>query len=302
MGSPSERILITGGTGFTGRPLAQRLRADGHDVLSLGHDGEIADASSLDLRDFAAVRGCLARFKPSVIVHLAGIAATQHNRLDQVYAANVIGTANLFEAVRSSSIIPRLVIMASSAQVYAPTGSELPINEESRLGPRSHYGVSKHAAEEIASIYAQHIPILICRPFNYTGPGQTNAFLVPKIVQHYAQRRREIKLGNLDLYRDISDVQRVVEAYSRLISRPPGFDIVNICCGRSIHLLDVIKIMDDVAGYSINVVSDPALVRNDEPRSFIGSPARLEASVGQLPNPELRETLLRMYEHEMRSG
>lgn len=302
MGSPSERVLITGGTGFTGRPLAQRLRADAYDVLTLGHDAENAGASAFDLCDFAAIKGCLSRFGPSVIVHLAGIAATQHDRLDQIYAANVIGTANLFEAARSSSIAPRLIIMASSAQVYAPTGSDLPIREDSRLCPQSHYGVSKHAAEEIASVYAQYFPISICRPFNYTGPGQTTAFLVPKIVQHYAQRRREIRLGNLDLYRDISDVERVVEAYSRLISRPMSIDIVNICCGRPSHLVDIIQIMDDIAGYSINVVHDPALVRNDEPRSFVGSPARLEELVGHLPNPELRQTLVRMYEHATHSA
>ena len=291
-----ERILITGGTGFTGRLLAQRLRDDGHDVLALGHNAAEADIPPFDLCNFDSIAGKLTQFRPDVIVHLAGIAATQHRTPGQLYSANVIGTANLFAALTCSNVAPRLVLIASSAQVYASVGSSLLLSEESSLGPKTHYGISKHAAEEIASIYAEDIPIVICRAFNYTGPGQTAAFLVPKIVQHYVQRQHEIRLGNLDLYRDLSDVDRVVEAYARLISTSTRSNVVNICSGRSIHLADIITIMDELSGHALKVVSDPELFRKDEPRSLIGSPSRLEALVGPLPNPEFRETLMRMYE------
>jgi nucleoside-diphosphate-sugar epimerase len=295
--SRSERILITGGTGFTGRLLDQRLRDDGNDVLALGHNAaDAAEIPSFDLRNFDSITGKLTQFRPDVIVHLAGIAETQHRALDQMYSANVIGTANLFAALATSNITPRLMLIASSAQVYASVGSSLLLSEESALGPKTHYGISKHATEEIASIYAQDIPIVICRPFNYTGPGQTAAFLVPKIVQHYVQGRHEIRLGNLDLYRDLSDVDRIVEAYARLISTSTSPNVVNICSGRSIHLADIITIMDDLSGYAMKVVADPALFRKDETRMLIGSPSRLEALVGPLPNPEFRETLVRMYE------
>jgi nucleoside-diphosphate-sugar epimerase len=295
--SRSERILITGGTGFTGRLLAQRLRGDGHDVLALGYSADKAAAiPSLDLCNFDSIAGKLTQFRPDVIVHLAGIAATQHGALHQLYSANVVGTANLFAALTSSNATPRLMLIASSAQVYATVGSSLLLTEGSPLGPKTHYGISKHATEEIASIYAQDIPIVVCRAFNYTGPGQTVAFLVPKIVQHYVQRRHDIRLGNLDLYRDLSDVGRVVEAYARLISTSTSSNVVNICSGRSIHLTDIITIMNDLSGHAMRVVSDPALLRKDEPRTLIGSPSKLEALVGPLPNPEFRETLAQMYE------
>lgn len=297
MASRSERILITGGTGFTGRLLAQRLRSEGHDVLALGHNAaKAAEIPSFDLCSLDSITGKLTQFRPDVIVHLAAIAETHHRALDQMYSANVIGTANLFTALAISNVAPRLMLIASSAQVYASVGSSMLLTEESSLGPRTHYGISKHATEEIVSIYSQDIPIVICRPFNYTGPGQTAAFLVPKIVQHYVQRRHEIRLGNLDLYRDLSDVDRVVEAYARLISTSKSSNVVNICSGRSIHLADIITIMDDLSGYAMKVVSDPDLLRKDEPQSLIGSPSRLEALVGPLPSPEFRETLVRMYE------
>lgn len=296
VGSRSDRILITGGTGFTGRPLARRLRGDGHEVLALGYNPQELEARRFDLCNFDSITRVLVEFKPDVIVHLAGMAATQHRALDQLYSANVVGTANLFAALLNSKIKPRLIILASSAYVYAPIASNVPLSEDSPVKPSTHYSVSKHAAEEIASIYALDFPILVCRPFNYTGPGQTTEFLVPKIVQHYVERRGKIRLGNLDLYRDLSDVDRVVEAYARLVTSSPRFNVLNICSGRAVHLSDIISIMDNLAGYSITIVPAPELLRKDEPRTVIGSPLRLESLVGTLPNPELRETLARMYE------
>lgn len=296
MVSRSERILITGGTGFTGRPLAQRLRGDSHEVLALGYDPNELEARRFDLSNFESITRVLVDFRPNAVVHLAGMAATQHKALDQLYSANVIGTANLFAALLNLKIKPRLIIMASSAHVYGPIGSDVLLDEDSPVKPSTHYGVSKHAAEEIASIYAREFAVLICRPFNYTGPGQSTEFLVPKIVRHYVERRKEIRLGNLDLYRDLSDIDRVVEAYARLVASSPHFNIVNICSGRAAHLSDIISIMDDLAGYSIKIVPAPELLRKGEPRTVIGSPSRLEGLVGILPNPELRETLTRMYE------
>ena len=293
--SRSERILITGGTGFTGRPLAQRLRDDGNEVLALGYDPREPEAARFDLCKFDSITKTLLEFRPDVVVHLAGIAATQHKVLDQMYSANVVGTANLFAALLNSNVRPRLIIMASSAQVYGPIVSGMLIDEQSSVKPNTHYGISKHTAEEIASIYSRQFSVLICRPFNYTGPGQTTEFLVPKIVEHYVERRHEIRLGNLDLYRDLSDVNRVVEAYARLIANSPRFDVVNICSGRAVHLADIVPIMDDLAGYTMKVVPAPEFLRKDEPRTVVGSPSRLEAWVGPLPNPELRETLTRMY-------
>ncbi|HJU10931.1 MAG TPA: NAD-dependent epimerase/dehydratase family protein [Candidatus Binataceae bacterium] len=296
MASRSERILITGGTGFTGRPLAQRLCGEGHEVLALGYDPREPEARRFDLCKSDSITRFLVDFKPDAIVHLAGMASTQHRALDQLYSANVIGTANLFAALLHSNIRPRLIITASSAHVYEPIASDVPLDEESPVKPSTHYSVSKHAAEQIASIYSREFPVLVCRPFNYTGPGQTTDFLVPKIVQHYVERRGEIRLGNLDLYRDLSDVDRVVEAYARLITSSPRFNVVNICSGRSVYLADIISIMDDLAGYSMRVVCAPELLRKDELRRVVGSPLRLEALVGTLPNPEFRETLTRMYE------
>jgi GDP-6-deoxy-D-talose 4-dehydrogenase len=296
LGPRSERLLITGGSGFTGRPLAERLRQDGHDVVVLSHRAAEPNALTVDLRDFDAITRALSESQPNAIVHLAGIAAPTHGNIGEIYSANVIGTANLVAALEAAKIEPRIVIVAGSAQVYAVADSEIPMPEQAPLAPKSHYAVSKHATEEIAAIYARRFRVIVTRPFNYTGPGQAVSFLVPKIVRHYAERRREIHLGNLNLYRDFSDITRVVEAYARLTSLPVEPVTINICSGRAILLADILKTMDEISGYHMPVVTDAALVRAKEPRFIVGSPSRLEALIGPLPNPDFRETLTRMYD------
>ena len=145
-------------------------------------------------------------------------------------------------------------------------------------------------------MYSRDFPIIITRPFNYTGPGQSSSFLVPKIVRHYAQRQRDIKLGNLDLFRDFSDVGRVTEAYARLLSLPMVPAVVNICSGRALHLLEIPRMMEEISGHTVSVMIDPTLIRTNEPRIIFGSSSRLESLVGTLPNPEFHETLQRIYD------
>lgn len=292
----SERVLITGATGFTGHLLAERLRQNRREVIAFSHGVDDEEVHNVDLRDSHGLTRALSQTRPSAIVHLAGIAATTHGDIDEIYSANVIGTANLFAALAAAKVEPQIVIVASSAQVYAAQSGDTPLTEESPLAPQSHYAVSKRAAEDIARIYASRFPVIVTRPFNYTGPGQSPSFLVPKIVQHYAEAKSILRLGNLDLFRDFSDVRRVVEAYYRLVSDAIEPDVFNICSGRAVHLSDILKMMDEISGHTVEVLTDSSLFRHDEPHVIVGSPSRLESLVGALPNPEFRETLLNMYE------
>jgi nucleoside-diphosphate-sugar epimerase len=292
----SERVLITGATGFTGRLLVGRLRQNGREVMAFSNGADDEGVRNVDLRDFHSLTQAFSQIRPSAVVHLAGIAATDHSDIGEIYSANVVGTANLFGALAAVNIEPQIVVVASSAQVYAAPKDDAPLTEDSPLAPQSHYAVSKRTAEDIARIYSSRFPVIVTRPFNYTGPGQSPSFLVPKIVQHYAEGKSEIRLGNLDLFRDFSDVGRVVEAYYRLVSEPIDPDTINICSGHSVHLTDIPKILEEISGRTIEVITDPSLVRGNEPHVIAGSPSRLETLVGPLPNPEFRETLLHMYE------
>jgi len=296
LASRSERILLTGSGGFTGRPLATRLRRDGHEVFGITKGQATDDEIHGDLLNRDWVHRTIAEISPTIILHLAALSATQQTGRD-AYAVNIEGTGNLLNAAAALQTRPTRIIVASSAAVYAPPIDGQPIGEDHPLGPRGAYAESKRAMENVARTFTDRLRILITRPFNYTGPGQdpTN-FIVPKLVDHFVRRAPWISVGNLDLYRDFSDIRRVVEAYARLVSAPIDSAVVNICSGRTVHLAAIVEILAQISGHSIDVITDPALVRPGEARTILGSAERLTSMLGNLPNPDFRETLRSMYE------
>jgi nucleoside-diphosphate-sugar epimerase len=296
LASRSERVLLTGSRGFTGRPLAARLRQDGHQVFGVTKGPVTSDEIQGDLLNRDWVHRTVAEIYPSVIIHLAALSPTQQTDRD-AYAVNVEGTANLLGAAAALRERPRRVIVASSAAVYAPPAEDRPIAEDHPLAPRGAYAESKRATEDVASTFADRLRILVTRPFNYTGPGQDPAnFLVPKLVEHFVRCAPRINLGNLDLFRDFSDIRRVVEVYARLVSHPVDHALVNICSGRTIHLAGIIGLLQEISGHTIEVVTDPGLMRPGEPRTIQGSAIRLKSMLGDLPNPDFRDTLQTIYE------
>lgn len=296
MASRSERIFLTGSSGFTGRPLAARLRQDGYEVFGLTHTPATVGETQGDLRNEEWVHKIVREINPTVVIHLAGITTPLHGSIGEIYSINVAGTANLFSALAKMSDPPKRVIVASSATVYSAPTDDQPITEEHPLRPQNHYGVSKRAVEDVTRLFADRFPIVITRPFNYTGPGQEPIFLIPKIVDHFVRRESRINLGNLDLFRDFADVRRVVEIYARLVDHRVDHAVVNICSGRTVHLADIVGLLQEMSGHSIEVVKDPALVRAGEPRTIQGSAMRLESMLGDLPNPDFRDTLRSIYE------
>jgi nucleoside-diphosphate-sugar epimerase len=294
--SPSERVLLTGSGGFTGRPLAARLRQDGHEIFGVTRAPAASGETQGDLCDTDFVQRTVTEIHPTVVIHLAGIAAPLHGNLGELYSVNVAGTANLLKALSGLAERPKRVIVASSATVYAPSEDGAPIEEDAPLEPQNHYGASKRAMDGVARLFVNQLPIVVTRPFNYTGPGQEPIFLVPKIVDHFVRRAPRIHLGDLDLFRDFSDLRRVVEIYARLVCTPVDHAVVNICSGRAIHLASIIGLLQEISGHAIEVVKDPALLRPGEARVIEGSAKRLQSMLGDLPNPDFRDTLCSMYE------
>jgi nucleoside-diphosphate-sugar epimerase len=228
------------------------------------------------------------------VVHLAGIASPVHGSINQIYESNVVGTATLLQALEYSGSSPRIVIVASSATVYAETSGTHPIVENDRLEPRTHYGVSKLSVEHICRLFSDRLNIRVVRPFNYTGPGQSINFLAPKIVKHFADGASTIELGNLNLERDISDLRDVVECYVRLIECPGG-ETINLCSGKLIKLADIVSFLSDISGRPMSVVTNPDFLRENEPYSICGSREALDRLIGTWDRKSISETLTWMY-------
>ena len=294
--------LITGIAGFTGRYLTQDLLAQGYRVVGLDqlsgqpYDVALASASDAtpvcrcDLLDRAALGRTIQAIAPDVVVHLAAISFVAHGDAEAIYRINVVGTRNLLEALASLDKKPSAILLASSANIYGNTIIS-PIDETVPPSPANDYAVSKLAMEYMARLWLDRLPIIIVRPFNYTGVGQSPQFLLPKIVGHFRRREPVIELGNLDVERDFSDVRFVSQAYCRLLQKAPVGRVFNVCSGVTHSLKNILETMEQLAGYKIEVRVNPAFVRSNEVVKLEGSHRQLFDAVGELPVIPLSETL-----------
>lgn len=291
-----RRALITGLRGFTGYYMARELTAAGYRVYGTVMPGEELgpDIFAVDLCDREAVARMVDEVQPDVVAHLAGIAFVGHANVDLIYRVNVVGTRNLLEALANGKHRPTSVLLASSANIYGNASVPV-IDENVPPSPANDYAVSKLAMEYMARLWMDKLPITIARPFNYTGVGQADNFLLPKIVSHFRRNENRIELGNLAIARDFSDVRMVARAYRRLLAVAPSGEAFNVCSGSSHSLANLIDMMSEIAGYHIDVHVNPAFVRANDVLTLSGSNSKLTAVIGQLDPTPLSETLRWMY-------
>lgn len=296
-----KRILVTGHKGFTGRYVVAALRTVGCEVIGLSEHPLDLGSSSINLLDREGVARSVAEARPEAVIHLAAIAFVAHGNADEMYRTNVVGTRHLLEALAALPETPRSVLLASSANVYGNSDAEL-LNETVPPCPANDYAVSKLAMEYMAKLWSDRLPIILARPFNYTGVGQAENFLLPKIVSHFQRGERVIELGNINVARDFQDVRFVADAYVRLLSAVAAVgQTVNLCSGKSISLLEVIRMMQAIAGYEIDVRVNPAFVRGNEVARLVGDNHRLRELIGPLEIIPLRTTLEWMYANSLDS-
>ncbi|AMA46806.1 GDP-mannose 4,6-dehydratase [Pseudomonas alabamensis] len=291
MTQASKRALITGIQGFTGRYMAAELRAQGFEVLGTGSQpSDEPGYFQADLTDAVRLRALLADLQPDVVVHLAALAFVGHGVADAFYQVNLIGTRNLLEAIAACGKVPDCVLLASSANVYG-NASDGMLSEATLPAPANDYAVSKLGMEYMARLWQDHLPLVITRPFNYSGVGQGENFLLSKIVSHFRRRAPVIELGNLDVWRDFSDVRAVVAAYRGLLEAAPVGQTVNVSSGVAHSLRDVIALCEQITGHQIEVTVNPAFVRANEVKTLTGDNTRLRGLVPDWSTPPLRDTL-----------
>lgn len=288
-----DRIFITGADSFTGRYLAEELKGfELHGLVRkacvLPHYHRLHVG---DLGDPAGLERIVSQVAPRYVVHLAAISFVAHGDIDEIYCVNLLGTRHLLDALARTPARPEAVLLASSANVYGNAQCEI-ISEDTPPMPTNDYGVSKLAMEYAAALYKERLPIIIVRPFNYMGVGQSPSFLIPKIVDHFRRRAPVIELGNLDVARDFSDVRVVANIYRRLLQAPAAVGgTFNVCSGRAYRLDEVLRMAEEITGHAIAVQVNPAFVRQNEVKRLTGSRARLEAVIGAIENIPLHETI-----------
>jgi len=277
--------------GFTGYYLSKALINAGYQVHGMGaNPSQEANYHQLDLSDVAAMRCLVAQIQPAVVVHLAAIAFVGHADPEAFYRVNLIGTHHLLSVLAEMSPNLECLLLVSSANIYG-NANEGVLDENQTPAPENDYAVSKLAMENMAKLWLPKLPIVTVRPFNYTGVGQSEQYLLPKIVSHFKRKEKQIELGNLDIWRDFSDVRAVVTAYVGLIQSKPIGQVFNVCSGQATSLQEVLAMMKELVGYSIEVNVNPAFVRPNEVKILIGSADRLKTVLPEWQTITLRETL-----------
>jgi GDP-4-dehydro-6-deoxy-D-mannose reductase len=269
------RALITGGKGFVGQWLAAHLKDGGDEVAVIDIETDVADG--------AAVRHVMADVNPDAVYHLA--------------AMTHVGTAELLAAARTLPRAPR-VLVVSSAEVYGVVKPEqLPLSERTPVAPASPYAASKLAAEAVALQAWRGFgqPVLVVRPFNHIGPGQSPNFFVPALAKRIVEAKRlgasTLSVGTLTTRRDFTDVRDVVVAYRLLIEQGEPGAVYNVCSGRDVAMSDVAAQLLTLAGADLTFETDPALVRPVDVPVLRGDAALLRATTGWEPTIPLATTL-----------
>lgn len=296
MGTVSKTVFITGINSFTGKYLADYLRQKGYKVVGSSRVGGSRDVFGIDIADKVGLTSVINQVLPDYVIHLAAISFVGYEKNLDFYNINTIGTINLLEALNSLKKRPKKVILASSAVVYGRQEKSV-LDESLCPFPLNHYGSSKYAMETLAANFYEDLPILQVRPFNYTGTGQSENFLIPKIVKHFKEQKKKIELGNLDVVREFNDISFVCEVYSRLLESDIDSTVVNICSGRGISLIDIIDMMNMIAGYNIEVEVNQQFVRKNEIKKLVGSADKLFKIIGRIEQVPFDETLKNMYKN-----
>ena len=294
------RILVTGASGFAGGHLvAELLRVGEHEVTgtTYGEDPPRAAAETegsgggvrwidLDITSANAVREAIATVRPDQVYHLAGQASVGHS-FDApllTWRINAMGTVHLLEALRAERCASR-VLLVSSAEVYgAVDEAAQPTTEDHPLRPITPYGASK-AAAEMAAVQAAlggMAEVVVARSFNHIGPGQDDRFVLPSFArQLWAMRRGEaipeLRVGNLEIWRDFLDVREVVSAYRVLMERGENAEAYNVCSGKSVSLQEVVVRLVELSGTNARLVVDPERVRAVDIPALVGDASRLRA-------------------------
>lgn len=288
-------IFITGIEGFTGRYLENHFLKQSFLVYGTSlNESERDNHYACDILNEDAIFDVLNELKPDYIIHLAAISFVAEKNEKRIYEVNVFGTINLLRAIERLSYSPQKILIASSASVYG--NIEGALDESMCPKPVNHYGNSKLVMENMIQQYYDKLNIIIVRPFNYTGVGQQDHFLIPKIVSHYKQHKDKIELGNIDIYREFNSIYFVIKCYTALLFSEIKSEVFNVCTGKEINIKTILNSMNIIADYSIRVEINSNFVRKNEIKMLKGSPKKLFQNIGDFTDEfKLEDTLREMF-------
>lgn len=302
------RILITGAGGFVGTHLIKELQQNqGVEIFAAVYQAT-SDISSLvrgdhilpgDLTDYAFAEQLIQTTKPDIIYHLAALSVV-HNSAEHatsVINSNTTISYNLLEATRLYGPQARFMAICS-ANVYGLVDPcEIPLSETTPFRPLNPYAVSKIAQEMLALQYylAHGLDVVILRPFNHTGVGQTTDFVIPAFAKQFVQIEKGatpvIEVGNLETTRDFTDVSDMVKAYVLASEKCVSGTAYNIGSGRGYTIREILNIFQKITGKTVEIKENQSLIRKSDVPVLIADASKFRESTGWEPKVSLETTI-----------
>lgn len=302
------RALVTGAGGFVGPYVIDALRqaAAAVEIVAAGKPAESGAGSAgvvpLDVTHADEVRRLLEQTRPSHVIHLAGIAAPVRANVDRdlTWSVNLGGTLNIARAVLD--VCPGCTLInVGSGMVYGATANRpAALDEDALLAPMDDYAASKAAADlALGPLVRQGLRCVRMRPFNHTGAGQTDSFVVPAFAVQIARieaglAEPVVRVGNLEAERDFLDVRDVARAYALAALRSDELEsglILNIASGTPRRTRAVLDRLLALSSVRIRVEQDPGRMRPSDVPRMVGDASRARELLGWTPRHDFDDTL-----------
>jgi GDP-4-dehydro-6-deoxy-D-mannose reductase len=302
-----RRILVTGASGFVGGHLRPVLR-DAFPAAELiaATRGKAAPCwdrvMPLDLLDAASCVTALRTAQPDAVIHLAAMAETGASFRDplRTWRTNLFGTLAIAEAVLAETP-EALFVQASSAEVYGLSfQSGYPLDEAAPMRPANPYAASKAAADlALGEMALRGLRTVRLRPFNHTGPGQSENFVVAAFARQVAliaagRQEPVIRVGALDRCRDFLDVADVCRGYVAVLRHgtqmAPGA-VYNLASGVPREIGGILRDLTRIAGIAPRIEQEAARLRPTDVRRAVGDAAAAHTALGWAPAVPWEATL-----------
>lgn len=297
------RALITGVNGFVGHYLSRYLLEKGYEVYGTVIEDDIKMDNikilKMNLLNKQEVNETIEKINPEQIYHLAGQSAVglSWNNPTLTMSVNINGTINLLDAVRSNNLNTKILIIGSSDEYGIIKPEECPINEEHKLNPNSPYAISKMAQEEISKLYIKsyQMKIIMVRAFNHIGPMQSKNFVVSDFASRIAEIEKGadpiIRVGNLEAYRDFTDVRDIVSGYELLMNNGKVGEIYNIGSGKPYKIQQILDVLLSLSKKDIKVELDKNKLRPSDVPIIQCDNSKIKSHINWSPKYNLRDTL-----------
>ena len=312
----TKKILITGAGGFVGSYLIKELQKDESNEIYGSVYKSTSDITNLlpkdhiltgDLTQKEVADSHVKASKPDVIYHLAALSVV-HNSTANALATLQGNTAisyNLFEAIRAYAPRARTIAVCSANVYGAVDPKNIPISETVCFRPLNPYAVSKITQEMIAqqAHLSYGLDIVVVRPFNHSGPGQTEDFVLPKLAKKVVAIEQESSLPTLELgggsaIRDWTDVRDMVRAYVKVAEMGGAGEIYNIGSGIGTSIRAVADIFQSLSKRPFNIVEKPELNRPSDVPSLVADATKFKELTGYFPVISLERTISDILEYE----